>query len=227
MDVKDRHFCFKARCPEVATGTQNWELYKMKKKVKCRCPVCKSIQWVEYSPILSGTMQCKKCTAEFLAVPAKSKGQTNRIHAIQKPFLLCKDCGRNISRRADICPSCGAPTANTRIKQHIRRNVIQRKKWRGRVCAALLLIAATLITAGFGSVHVITGSNLAPSRIVRKGSFGYSETFINIDKITGMPWVFAKSRFPIGCKVLQEKGHIESDEAFDRRIKRQFARLNR
>ena len=162
-----------------------------------------------------------------MAVPAKAKGRTNRMHAIQKPFVLCKDCGRHISRKADRCPSCGAPTAATRIKQHMRRHVIQRRKWRGKICAALLLIAATLLTSGLGFVHVIGGSNLDSWRIVRKGSFGYSETFINIDKVTGMPWVFAKSKYPIGCKVLQEKGHIETDEAFDRRIKRQYAQLHR
>jgi hypothetical protein len=94
------------------------------------------------------------------------------------------------------------------------------------MCAALFLLAATLTTASFGFVHVITGTNLESTRIVRKGSFGYSETLINIDKITGMPWVFAKSKYPIGCKVLQEKGHIETEEAFQRRIKRQFAQLH-
>ena len=200
---------------------------KMKKKVKCRCPACGTVQWVEYSPILSGIMQCKKCTAEFQAVPEKAKGRTNRMHGVQKPFVLCKDCGKDISSRADRCPNCGAPTANTRIKQHMRRHFIQRRKWRGKVCAALLLIAAALMTTGLGFVHVVSGSNLPSRRIVRKGSFGYSETFINIDKITGMPWVFAKSKYPIGCKVLQEKGHIESDEVFERRIKRQFAQLHR
>lgn len=199
----------------------------MKKKVKCRCPVCGSVQLVEYSPILARTMQCKKCTAEFQAVPAEPKGRTNRMRGIRKPFVLCKDCGSDMSSRADRCPSCGAPTANTRIKRHIRQHLIRRKKWRSKMCAALLLIAATLIATGFGFIHVISGSNLPSRRIVHKGSFGYSETFINIDKITGMPWVFAKSKYPIGCKVLQEKGHIESDEVFERRIKRQFAQLHR
>ena len=201
--------------------------FKMKKKVKCRCPVCKSVQWVKYSPILSGTVRCRKCTAEFQVVQAKPEGSTSRVHGVRQPFVLCKDCGSDMSSRADRCPRCGAPTANTRIKQHIRQHFLRRKKWRGKICAALLLIAAALITAGFGFIHVISGSNLPSRRIVQKGSFGYSETFINIDKITGMPWVFAKSKYPIGCRVLQEKGHIESDEVFERRIKRQFAQLHR
>ena len=90
-----------------------------------------------------------------------------------------------------------------------------------------MLIAATVVIVGLGFVHVISGSNLPSHPIVLKDSFGYSETFINIDKITGMPWVFAKAKYPIGCKVLQDKGHIETDEAFEQRINRQFASLHR
>jgi hypothetical protein len=90
-----------------------------------------------------------------------------------------------------------------------------------------LLIAATSIVVGFGFVHVITGSNLSAPHIVCKSSFGYSETFIKIDRITGMPWIFAKLRYPVGCRILQETGHIESDEAFESRINREFVQLNR
>jgi len=81
------------------------------------------------------------------------------------------------------------------------------------------LVAAILIVAGFGFIHVINGSSLSVPYVVNKNSFGYSETFINIDKITGMPWVFAKLKYPIGCKVLQDRGHIESNEAFELRVK--------
>lgn len=196
------------------------------KKVKCLCPACNTVQLVKYSPLISGTTQCRKCSAEFQAVPAKSKTQTKHMLGIQSPFVICKDCGRQISSKADRCPSCGAPTATTRAKQHLRRSMMRRRKWRGKICAAVLLAVIAVIVVGLGFVHVISGSNLPSRRIVRKGSFGYVETFINIDKITGMPWVFAKSKYPIGCKVLQEKGHIESDEAFERRIKRQFAQLH-
>jgi hypothetical protein len=82
----------------------------------------------------------------------------------------------------------------------------------------MLFAAAMIIVAGFGFLHVIYGSSLSAPHVVLKGSFGYSETFINIDKITGMPWIFAKIKYPIGCNVLQDNGHIESDEAFVRRI---------
>jgi len=197
------------------------------KKVKCSCPACHTVQLVEYSPIIAGTMKCRKCTAEFQAVPAKPKSQPNRLEGVQRHFVACKDCGKEISSKAERCPSCGAPTATVRAKQHIRQHMIKRKKWRGKICAGVLLAAAAVLFVSLGFVHVITGSNLEAPRIVAKGSFGYSETFINIDRITGMPWVFAKSKYPIGCRVLQDKGHIESDVAFERRIKRQFAQLGR
>lgn len=199
------------------------------KKVKCECPACNTVQLVEYSPIISKTMECIKCAAEFQAVPArpkKAKTQTDRVQGIQKLFVICKDCGREISSKAERCPRCGAPTAATRAKQHIRQHIKRRKQWRGKLCAAAILIAATVVIVGLGFVHVISGSNLPSRRIVLKDSFGYSETFINIDKITGMPWVFAKAKYPIGCKVLQDNGHIETNEAFERRIKRQFASLH-
>ncbi|UCD30170.1 MAG: zinc ribbon domain-containing protein, partial [Planctomycetota bacterium] len=133
----------------------------------------------------------------------------SRKEVLQELLAPCGDCGKDISSRADTCPNCGAPTLNTRPKRH--------KTWH-QIAAATLSVAAILIVIGFGFVHVITGSSLSTPRVVRKDSFGYGETFIHIDKITGMPWVFAKSKYPIGCKVLQEKGHIESDEAFERRV---------
>ncbi len=183
------------------------------KKVKCRCPTCKSTQYVEYSPIMSRTPQCRKCGAKFAMAPSRPNGEVNRKEGVQRSLVPCNDCGRDISSRATRCPNCGAPTRHTRIKQQ--------KTWH-QVATVTLLVAAILIVIGFGFVHVITGSSLSTPRVVRKDSFGYGETFVHIDKITGMPWVFAKSKYPIGCRVLQDKGHIESDEAFERRIKRSY-----
>ena len=37
-----------------------------------------------------------------------------------------------------------------------------------------------------------------------------------------MPWIAAKSKYPIGCKVLQEKGYIESDDVFQNRVQGEF-----
>lgn len=128
-------------------------------------------------------------------------------------LIECSECRKEISDKAEKCPHCGAPTPGTEIKQQ--------KKWYEKTSVTLFVLGL-LIVIGFGFIHVITGSNLSIPHIALKESFGYSETFINVDKITGMPWVAAQSKYPIGCKVLQEKGYIESDEAFQRRVKKGF-----
>ena len=179
------------------------------KKVKYRCPTCKATQNVEYSPIMSRTLRCHKCGARFVVGPAKSKSDVDWKGGFQQSLVPCEDCCRDISSRAERCPHCGAPTPNTKVKLQ--------KKW-NHVAVVALLAAAITIFIGLGFVHIITGSNLPAPDVVKKDSFGYSETFINIDKITGMPWLFAKSRHPIGCKVLQEKGYIESNESFMQRV---------
>jgi hypothetical protein len=128
-------------------------------------------------------------------------------------LIECSECQKEISDKAEKCPHCGASTPSTEIKQQ--------KKWYEKTSVTLFVLAL-LIVIGFGFIHIITGSNLSIPHVVLKDSFGYSETFINVDKITGMPWVAAKSKYPIGCKVLGNKGYIESDEQFDRRVKREF-----
>ena len=125
--------------------------------------------------------------------------------------MLSRISNENISGRADTHQHSEAPILINRVKQ--------RRRWPKIAAAVVLLVAAMIIVAGFGFVHVINSSSLSVPHVVLKGSFGYNETFVNIDKITGMPWVFAKLKYPIGCKVLQDSGHIESDEAFAQRVK--------
>ena len=78
----------------------------------------------------------------------------------------------------------------------------------------------------FGKVHIISGGSLDSPRIVKKESFGFSETFIKIDTITGMPWISARSRYPVSCAVLERERLIESDEEFrgrrDRKMKEEM-----
>lgn len=179
------------------------------KKVKYRCPTCNAPQNVEYSPIMSRTLRCHKCGSRFVVGPTKSKNDVDWQGGFQRSLVPCEDCCKDISSRAEICPHCGAPTPNTKIKQQ--------KKWRQALVVALMAASIT-VCIGLGFIHVITGSNLSHPDVVKKDSFGYSETFINIDRITSMPWLFARSRHPIGCKVLQEKGYIESNEAFLQRV---------
>jgi len=197
------------------------------RKVKYRCPACKTVQWVEYSPILSRTLQCQKCQAKFNAAYSKPNGAASQKNRAPQPLAP----GKNPDKACPGQPHRVAPTADVRpsIVLRIAYNVQRLGSYPLSALRypLLLLIAATSIVVGFGFVHVITGSNLSAPHIVCKSSFGYSETFIKIDRITGMPWIFAKLRYPVGCRILQETGHIESDEAFESRINREFVQLNR
>jgi len=135
------------------------------------------------------------------------------------------------------CPYCGEEILGDAIKcKHcreflgeVRRIETAREKTWYEKNSVTLAVAAVLVPVlavfGLGFIHIITGSNLdSPFRIEYKDSFGLGETFINVDKITGMPWMFAKAKYPIGCKVLQEHGYIESDNTMEKRIKREFKR---
>jgi hypothetical protein len=85
----------------------------------------------------------------------------------------------------------------------------------------LLLVLLGLGVVIVGTCHVITGSEAGVS-IVRRQSLGFSEFFVNVDAITNMPYFSAKSRYPLGCRVLQDLGLIESDEQFNARIRRKL-----
>ena len=180
---------------------------------KCRCPKCKSVQYLQYL-LISTTVQCRKCGIRFVPVPSGSNGKAVRPAVDKSLRVLSKNSDENISGRADTPQHSEAPILNNIVKQ--------RRIWPKIAAAVVLLAVAMIIVAGFGFLHIINGSSISVPHVVLKSSFGYSETFVNIDKITGMPWVFAKIRYPIGCKVLQDSGHIESDEAFGRRIKANY-----
>jgi tetratricopeptide (TPR) repeat protein len=91
------------------------------------------------------------------------------------------------------------------------------KKWHEKT-SVTLCIAAVLIIIGFGFIHIITGVMSPyhlPFDITFKNSFGYRETLINARKITSLPYVVAKSRYPIGCEVLQRLEYIQSGNVFE------------
>jgi hypothetical protein len=129
----------------------------------------------------------------------------------------CEECGNTVSNQAERCPHCGIPI------KYVNTKTEKQKKWYER-SSITLCFAAFIILLGLGFVHIITGitSPLGlPFDIALKDSFGYSETFVNANKITGMPWIAAQSRYPLGCNVLQRKRYIESDAEFKERTKRE------
>ena len=83
----------------------------------------------------------------------------------------------------------------------------------------LSLITCVLLGAAvfFSNYHIVTAHDIG-LRCVRRESFGFSEIWINVDAITSMPWISAKSRFPLGCRILEREGIIESEAARAKRI---------
>jgi tetratricopeptide (TPR) repeat protein len=85
-----------------------------------------------------------------------------------------------------------------------------------------LCVAAALVVAGFGFIHVITGITSPyelPIDIVLKESFGYRETFVDAERILALPYRVATSRYPRSCRVLQRRGYMHSGRRFEARMK--------
>ena len=76
----------------------------------------------------------------------------------------------------------------------------------------------------FGNIHLVTGESINGFRIIPKVSFGFAETFINIDAITGMPSIFAQSQYPISIRALRKSRLIESESQFEYRNKVELER---
>ncbi|MHC4324507.1 MAG: hypothetical protein ACYSUX_09560 [Planctomycetota bacterium] len=141
-----------------------------------------SVQYLQYL-LISTTIQCTKCGNSFVPVPSGSNGKTIRPEVDEKIPQPGNKSDESLSSSANTPRISEAPIL---IEQEKQENI-----W-PKIAAVVLMVAAILIVAGFGFIHVINGSSLSVPHVIPKGSFGYTETFINIDKITGMPWVFAK-----------------------------------
>ena len=121
----------------------------------------------------------------------------------------CNECKKLFSAKAKQCPFCGAPNVHLKSSRP--------KKWYEKTSVTLTVATiAFIIVLGF--IHVITGvrTKLGLSfDIAIKKSFGYKETFVNARKITSIPYVTAKIKYPRSCEVLQRLGYVESGEVFD------------
>ncbi len=124
-------------------------------------------------------------------------------------FINCKKCNMQIIDETGKCPHCGESLEDRKSKKQ--------KKWHERT-SVTLCVAAALIIVGLGFVHIVTGivsPYHLPFDITYKKSFGYRETFIDVKKITAIPYVAAKIKYPIGCEVLQRLQYIESSSVFE------------
>lgn len=75
-------------------------------------------------------------------------------------------------------------------------------------------VAAIMFLANF---HFITGKNVGFT-IAQRDSLGFAEMFINVEQITGMPYIMAQSQYPLGFKVLVREGMVESPEEIHKRV---------
>jgi hypothetical protein len=96
-----------------------------------------------------------------------------------------------------------------------RRSTINPK--RKRLLFGGLGVTILVAFVFLGTFHIITGSDIG-IKIVPRHGVGFAEIFINVDEITGTSYLFAKTRWPIGCAVLQREGIVESDEALQKRV---------
>jgi hypothetical protein len=90
------------------------------------------------------------------------------------------------------------------------------EKPKGQGRKAFWLIVAALAIIVFGNFHVVSSST--GYTMVRRTHFGFSEMFVSLDAITGMPFIQAKGQYPLAVKALQREGLLESDESFNARI---------
>lgn len=85
----------------------------------------------------------------------------------------------------------------------------------------ILSLPIFLIISGYfiTTHHVILGMGIPVP--VKRDAFSFSEFIIDINKIRGMPAFMAQAQFPIGIRVLQREGILESNEQRERRIQKE------
>jgi len=141
----------------------------------------------------------------------------------------CPFCGEEILVIAKKCKYCKSELPTI---PNIEKIISNKNKTPSKVVTpkkkpfpwGIVVFVVIIIFLFFSNFHIITGGSVGHT-VVKRDYFGFREIFINIDAITNMPWIAAKSQFPIGCLVLAREGIIESDEAFKLRITREAEKL--
>lgn len=154
---------------------------------------------------------------ESTIVNIKGIEPIDKLEQTQDKMKNCPFCGEEILSIAKLCKHCKSDLAaetknNTSPKAFLEVPATETKV--SPQFVLFMIIFAFIIF--FGNYHIVTGSKINLDIIARE-SFGLSEIFINIDTITGMPWIAAKSKFPLSCRVLAREGFIETDKAFKQR----------
>ncbi len=81
--------------------------------------------------------------------------------------------------------------------------------------------AALLVIVGLGFIHVVVGVEGLfglPFDIRRREAFGYRELLVDAQKIRVLPYVAARSKYPLGCRVLQMMEYLPAGATFETRM---------
>lgn len=129
--------------------------------------------------------------------------------------MQCKSCGIELEQNfgVDIHPLCYTCKSDLIVGAAVVKKSTQQIR---AFTYVLILIAAVLFVYLWAFNHiVIDGEEIG---LIKKSTISFSETIINMDKITGMPLFMAKIQYPLSIKSLQASGMIESDEDFMNRV---------
>jgi hypothetical protein len=140
--------------------------------------------------------------------------QIEKITGTQYGTLECYDLLR-ICRIASHTGSKGLAQPKSQLIGSMNQDNNNIPFWRRNKSLAYTLPVLGLALLLFvGNYHLITGFSSMP-RVVERDSFSFSEFIIDYESITGMPVLMAKSRYPIGCKVLLREGMVKYPKSWE------------
>lgn len=147
--------------------------------VEAVCPFCNETVPVEAG---SAMQSCRSCGEQFNATFYAAEREAVRR------LVPCSDCGKEISRRADSCPNCGAPPRrDVSHEMNMVRREIAATNQSGLVIAGFLCAALALFVfpPAFGIAGAIFGG-IATSRNDSRGIFVVVGSLLAM--VLGMIW---------------------------------------
>jgi hypothetical protein len=140
--------------------------------------------------------------------------------------ITCPACGKESPANATLCHHCNlsfrpepssAGDAPSEPSAPRTSRSLSTQQW-----IAIGVVVSVVLVGLLGSLHVVEYQNGVS--LIPKVHWTLAETFVSLDAITGMPWIAARTRWPLACKALQKAGMLESDEAFEQRIQEETER---
>jgi len=139
------------------------------------------------------------------------------LEEIKVDAIKCKHCSElldNNNTQTETSQQSNPDVIVTEKKAVLKKDITVPTLW----SLAVIIIFAFIIF--MGNYHIITGSKSGMS-IIKRDTFSFSDFLIPMDKITSMPYLAARSQYPVGVKALQREGIIEGHNAFVGRVKRE------